>query len=309
MKFNYIVYISIILIANSCSNQKAIKKNIILQKSCKELSIYPLHNGSPHNKDRTRWFETYKMTKGIVVLIHGLNNKPSSMNPLAKMSNEQGFDVLRVALEGHRGADDEIKKITQEKWQSTMYLSYCHARKVAQKKKVPLYFIGNSLGALTNLELMINQTKTKVDYKAMILFAPAISLRPYVYLIKALKFLGPDFLIPSWTPKDYRSNDGTSNSAYNALFTNISKIEKSPWDKISKVPTLVIIDPDDELIDLDDIQDLIKTKKMNNWEILKISNKKTLLKETYHHLIIDPLTVGKEEWVKIENKIIQHLAK
>ena len=48
---------------------------------------------------------------------------------------------------------------------------------------------------------------------------------------------------------------------------------------------------------------------MNNWEILKISNKKTLLKETYHHLIIDPLTVGKEEWVKIENKIIQHLAK
>jgi len=280
-----------------------------LQKSCKELAQTPLNAISQYNKNRTRWFETYKMTKGVVVLIHGLNNKPSSMNPLAKMSNEQGFDVLRVALEGHRGTGNEIKKISQEKWQSTMYLSYCHARKVAQKKKVPIYFIGNSLGALTNLELMINHTKTKVDYKAMILFAPAISLRPYVYLIKALKFLGPEFLIPSWTPKDYRSNDGTSNSAYNALFTNIDKIEKKPWDNIAKVPTLVIIDPDDELIDLDDIQELIKLKKMNNWEILKISNKNTLLKETYHHLIIDPLTVGKEEWVKIENKIIQHLTK
>ena len=63
----------------------------------------------------TRWIHSKAgAPRGVVLVIHGLEIRPSRMNDIGNTLADSGFDVLRVALSGHRGSLKEMRKVTHE---------------------------------------------------------------------------------------------------------------------------------------------------------------------------------------------------
>ena len=62
--------------------------------------------------------EAPRPVRGRVVLVHGLNLAPVTMDPLASWLAAQGFVVARVALSGHRESFRELMRIRHEAWES-----------------------------------------------------------------------------------------------------------------------------------------------------------------------------------------------
>ena len=57
------------------------------------------------------------LERGVAVLIHGLNNKPTTMNAIANVLNEAGVRVLRVTLQGHGCLDiHDFQAVSMEAW-------------------------------------------------------------------------------------------------------------------------------------------------------------------------------------------------
>jgi esterase/lipase len=261
-------------------------------------------------EERLLWFKSPQQPpKSVALVVHGLNVKPSKMNAIARSLNEEGHDVLRVGLSGHLGDEKEFKKVTRNIWLKDLHQAYCLARQAADEKKLPLHFIGYSLGALLNTDLMNTHPEAGVKYDRMVLFAPAIAIRSITRIVEALNVFGSDYVLFSMANKDYRANPGgTPVAAYNALFKGIEKISKSGI-KQNNTPTLIIIDPDDELISFSGVKALMTENHLNSWKLMAISNFDSEIDEgKFHHFIIDEKSLGLFEWKYVQTAMLHHLA-
>ena len=72
-------------------------------------------------------------------------------------------------------------------------------------------------------------------------------------------------------------------------------------------PTLIMIDPKDELVSEKGLRAMIEKNQLSEWKIFKIQKQDPQLKSNYHHLIIDEASVGVDEWTIIKNNIREHL--
>jgi esterase/lipase len=243
--------------------------------------------------------------KGVILLAHGLNLKPSKMNSLAHSFSRHGYFSLRVSLSGHRGNLSEMKLVNRNLWLSEMKAHYCMALEKSQQLGLPLYFIGYSLGAAVLLDLLKSRD-LKNNFQKMVVIAPAIRVHWYTRFPKLLAFFSRKIVIPSLNNEDYRMHKGTTTAAYEALHKIIDKFD-TPHKKKLKNPILVIIDPDDELVSLSKIETMIEENKLDNWDIFKVSNDKASVAKKYHHLIIDPPTMGEVNFSQMESRILKFL--
>ncbi len=72
----------------------------------------------------TQWFFTDKKPIAVALVIHGINTKPSKMNPVVGVLNQQGIHVLRITLNGHGGDLSEFQNVTREKWLENISINY-----------------------------------------------------------------------------------------------------------------------------------------------------------------------------------------
>jgi alpha-beta hydrolase superfamily lysophospholipase len=253
------------------------------------------------------WFKTSQLPpRSITIVAHGLNLKPEKMNSIVTVLNEGGSDVLRVSLKGHTGNEEEFKKVTRNEWIQNIFSAYKEARETADGLGIPLYFVGFSLGALINLDLMNSFPETAIEYDRMILFAPALVVKNTSYLVKTFYIFGSNFVVPSAMNKSYRANEkGTPLAAYSALFDSISRLKKIGINQ-QNIPTLIMIDPKDELVSASGLREMIEENQLFKWRIFNIQKKNSQLKTNYHHLIIDEASVGLDEWTIIKNNIREH---
>lgn len=259
------------------------------------------------NFGKAKWIWNKKSSiKGVMITIHGLNNKPSTMDYFGRRMNTKGIKVLRVPLAGHRGDIEEMKRVVRDDWHWSVYRSYCLAKAEADKYSVPLYFAGNSLGALMFIDTSLQGAATPIKVEKMILFAPAIAVKKRAHLVRALRVMGSRFILPSKTPYAYRANRGTSVAAYKALFRSLNSVQVR-LNKDINIPTLIFIDPQDELISLGHINSMIKHKQLDHWSVKKVNNAGSTLPKTYHHLIIDEESVGTSQWKEMEDAMWEHL--
>lgn len=236
-----------------------------------------------------------KPSKAITVVVHGLNNKPSIMKSIGKLLSEHGSDVILVKLTGHRNDPQNFAAITRQIWLSELLKSHNYAKSLIEKsKKKPLYFIGYSLGALINLDLMSSYPKL-VQYDKMILFAPANATKWSTNLLKLSFFLDDRLKIPSFAPKDYRANDGTPIKAYRVLFEMKESIRNLNYRQLN-IPTIIIIDPKDETISLKELKKLKDNYDLDNWKIHILDSQFVGKKYKYHHLIVDEISMGTKNW-------------
>lgn len=266
---------------------------------------------APKCGNGAKWFHLSDPAKarGVSVIVHGLNYNPDKMQDMIDLLHRQGQEVVMVTLSGHEGDIENFKKANRERWLGDMYSGYCLARPYADEHKLPLNFIGFSIGALMNVDLMENFPALKVKYDRQVLLAPALSVRTYSYLIKILNVFGPEMLVPSFAGRAYRAScDGTPMAAYMALFDSLRHVDAAAAANIN-IPTLVLLDPADELVSENGLKSFIAAKKLDAWKMGRLSTKgSTLTEGDYHHFIVAEPSVGPVVWKQMEELIAKHLA-
>jgi esterase/lipase len=274
---------------------------------CKDVSLENINAVSSdiseyQQEDFTQWFGVVSgPIKGVAIVAHGLNLKPARMNAVVEILNGQGIEVLRLTLRGHRGYFRELKHVRRHHWLADIQNGYCLASARAKKVGVPLFYVGYSVSALMGLEWMVINNKQQV-FNKVLLFAPALSIRSTAYLVNLFKYFGDSFFLPSKNLDYYRAYWKTPNAAYRVMMDAIDHFNQADISDFT-MPVLIILDPQDELVSHDGLKKMIEDNGLSSWEINTVSNARSTLTKTYHHLIIDDLAVGKNEWDKITYNI------
>ncbi len=240
---------------------------------------------------------------GVIILLHGLNDKASSMEQMAGLFQDKGFDVVLGSLSGHRGDVDELLTVNQEEWITDIYNIYCVAASIAQKKSVPLFFVGYSFSNLMFLKFINKFSITNI--KKMVLLAPSLSFTLKANALKLLFFLPDKTVIPSYNLKIYRANRGTSIAAYKAVF-NTQKEMNSFFKLKSNIPVLSFFHKLDEIVDSKESEKIIKSKFFKS-KTIYLDNKDHLLEKEINHLMIDEKSLGTKNWNMMMSSILTFL--
>lgn len=232
--------------------------------------------------------ETDTAPIATAIVVHGLNTKPSAMDVLTSELQSMGISIVRIILPGHRGDFERWQQVRREDWVQVFQSTY---RQVVEKLgDQPLFCVGFSLGSLVIIDSISTLTDPRVD--RLVLFAPALTPHWYVHFVRLLEIFGTGCMIPSLTPVEYRANRGTSVAAYLALFEEIRHVFQTGFSKL-RIPTLVFIDPFDELVDSKALERLIVIEELDMWNFVAVQSSSI---NSYHHFIIDPENVGDDCW-------------
>lgn len=282
-------------------------------------SISSLEKLISNQDNSTQWhkIKRTKKVKGVALIVHGLNLKPERMQSIITELNDAGIDVLNMSLRGHGNnylrnphlSDDQARMesfqtVTYRLWLAEIYTAYLKVRQRAYNKRVPVFFVGYSLGGLMGCDLLLLQHD--VSYDRMVLFAPALSITVEGYLLKALMPF-PNMVIDSLSPIYYRSNVGTPMAAYKALFEAVDHFDKNANDKLNK-PTLIFIDEKDEFVPFVKLNEIIMQRKLDRWQIQIVQKDNDVGEKVSHHLMIDSDSVGKQMWQQMKKAIKTHLS-
>ena len=222
--------------------------------------------------------------------MHGLNSHPDKMEDLAHYFNQLGYDVLNVALYGHRGSLQEMKSASYSAFYEHAKLHMCELLRRAGND--PIIFLGHSTGAVLQGNLLYELSGLAQRKLRVIWLAPAFELRWYTRFIGLVS--GP-FILPSLSPRAYLANYGTSFNAYSALDEGMQKFKQYFSDNPHVLPpTLIIMDPQDELVDWQANREFFaQTLQV---QFTEVRNHSSHLPKKFHHLIIDRESLGDSGW-------------
>jgi pimeloyl-ACP methyl ester carboxylesterase len=269
----------------------------------------------PATPSYMRWVPadaTAGTTRGVSLVVHGLNFQPEGMLDVAGYFSGLGHDCLLVTLRGHganhRGGQDgesaarfsAFREVEYKVWAYEMRAAYRCAREHARRCQVPLTLVGFSLGALLGIELAIGRDEP-ARYDGILLFAPAIRMRWYVSLARWLAPF-PRLVLPSFSPRETAANRGTPIAAYNALFEASDRVGDADLAALN-VPGLVLIDSKDELVSEKRLRRWIVARGLTRWRFSSLDRTLRRGVSDYHHLIVDSKRLGPEKWQSIESDI------
>jgi esterase/lipase len=219
-----------------------------------------------------------------IVFFHGLNNNPESFAPFITHFKEMGFKTELIILPGHGENRHEAKSLDEA------LKTFNNSMKSLEN--TPYIAIAFSQGALY-LQLWLQNNKHHRPLK-QVLLAPALAIYRHEIIRMLLKVLPSSFIIKSFSPKKFRRYEILRASEYNILIQGIDSYSPNPSG--FEIPTLVMVDPKDELI---------KVRKLR-----AMLNDITLVERPYlnkgigcHHIIFHPDYYRKEDWKKFTRKI------
>jgi hypothetical protein len=177
---------------------------------------------------------------------------------------------------------------------------YETSRAKADELNVDLNFLGYSLGAVLNADLMSNNAE--VRYRTQVLLAPAFT--PTIFL-KTIHVFGESFndaIIPSISPEGYRANPGTSVAAYRAL--QESADEFSSDNTVIASDVLAFADKRDELVNVSKLEESAIEKRFHRYRFQQIEKKNDNAKP--YHLIIDQESMDADIWRQLVAAMLEH---
>jgi len=265
-----------------------------------------------------RWYsgEAPHETKGVALVIHGLNLRPDKMESIIARLTDAGIEALNLSLRGHgenfsrtdirdtpKARLQSFKSVSYQLWMQETRAAYHTAKKRSAQLEVPLFLVGFSLGGLMGTDLLL--TEPGVLFDRMVLFAPALKLHRRSHLIRVLSAF-PGLTIPSFTMASYQTNDGTPMAGYNALFESLNSVEANLGPK-ANVPTLVFIDKKDEMVSFSRLKKMVAEQKLNQWQFYIVQKKSSAGPAKIHHLIIDAPSTGENVWMDMMAAMVHHL--
>lgn len=234
------------------------------------------------------------MARGVVVVVHGLNHRSDAMTPWAEVLTGWGYHVVRVSLSGH---DRSVTRygVSTASWEAEVRSACLATRRRFSDQ--PLFLLGYSLGATLLLSVA---DEGQLDVSGMVLLAPAIELRWYAQLGRAVAWLrGTKFAIPSAAPRSSRVFAWTSADAYAGLYGAVDGVaELTKPRRLGRIPTLVAISDDDESLDSRDTLRWIEKHELTAWRFVPVEPLGAPA-----HLIVDEAILGESEW----NRLLEHV--
>lgn len=218
-----------------------------------------------------------------VVIIHGLNNNPQGFDPLKNHFEQKGYATEMVILPCHGENRHEARNDKEA--------LDCFARSMEKFKGQDYYAIGFSHGALY-LQLWMEMNTGTRPLK-QILLSPALYIRKQGFIARALPLLPSGLMIMSLQPKRFRRYNMLSAREYNILVQGILDWQKQKTS--FKVPTKVLIDPEDELVDAQTLKTEIE--KMNPGTEVEFWKRPDLkLGMGAHHILFHPDYFSSDSW-------------
>jgi len=255
-------------------------------------------------------------TRGVALVIHGLNLRPAKMDSIITRLTEIGIDALNLSLQGHGENyfhDDQndsagarlqsFKKVSYKLWIEETCYAYGVAKHRSDQQNVPLFLVGFSLGALLGADLLA--TAPEVEFDKMVLFAPALKMHLRNYVIRVLSPF-PGLSIPSLMLGSYQSNASTPMAAYNALFQSLNHFEEKAGPQLN-IPTLVFIDKNDELVSYSRLKKMVANEGLDQWRFYMVQKEPTQRSTKIYHLIIDAPSTGENVWEDMMDAMAKHL--
>ena len=263
------------------------------EESAGEESLYP---------EESRWFcVRHDIVRGVVLLVHGLNQRPSSWMEMIHYLNSQGLNVYRLALKGHRGFGiGDMETVNARLWEEDFRRGVEELQRAYPN--LPRYLVGFSLGGL--LALTVQLKDEKQFFSGQLLFAPALAVRHYTRMILPVCRFIP--LLPSRSPGSYVANrEGTTAAAYRALFQLEADFYRCRNMHLLNIPTKVFMRADDELISYRRTLKLMKIKNLDNWQMIHLTDDKSLYGRwmSFRHLIVDRQSAGEMIWSRIMGEL------
>lgn len=225
-----------------------------------------------------------------VVIFHGLNNNPQGFEPLRNHFMNLGYETEMIILPCHgekrSEARDDVEALE------------CFSASMKKLEGQKYYAIAFSHGALY-LQLWMEKNVGTPPLK-QVLLAPALYIRKQEFISKILPFIPSGLRIMSLQPKKFRRYNMLSAREYNILVQGILSWQK--LDAKFKVPTKVIIDPEDELVHAHVLKS--EVEKLNPGFEVELW-KRPGLKQGLgaHHIVFHPDYFSEREWKEITGKI------
>ncbi|MCL1587396.1 MAG: lysophospholipase [Actinomycetia bacterium] len=240
---------------------------------------------------------------GLVLVVHGLNNKPEVMDSLIGVLVDSGFHCMRVSL--YEDAPDgraDPSEITRA-WRAILANAYATAQD--RYPDLPRFALSYSLGALTTISFL--DTETAPTFDRMVLLAPPVALTRSASLVRALTPLGRfNIALPSAAPKAIRARRGTPLSEYAAMLELVDKVDtlRHP-EKLGQIPTAIYLDPDDELVGYAGVLDWIHRNGLEKWSPRGFKGRDPEGR-TYSHLMVLEKSLGSVAWTELTQYIVAH---
>jgi hypothetical protein len=253
---------------------------------------------TPRDYACEKWFKAVGKAKGVFLVTHGLNSRPSKMEELAQALAQAGYEVLRPSFTGHCGAPEELQKIQAEAWEKDARVFYASAKKKADELKVPLYLAAYSFSGLA-----FHSLRKELPFKKRVYLAPALETKFWYPLAVFLIDLLPPIAFRTLIPSGYYAHEHSGLRAVvamNHFLLNWQKSKPEPDDG----PVLLWVHPGDELVSASGLKEVSKAR---GWDFREISIAGCELPKCYKHLIVDSAAVGKEQWKKMMEGTLEFL--
>ena len=264
-----------------------------------------------------QWFpaKRYARPKGLALVIHGLNLRPTKMSSIIGALTDAGVEVLNLSLRGHgenyaprrdmggaRARAVSLKEAAYELWSKEAREAYRAMGAKSARLGVPIFFVGFSLGALLGVDLWASNAEIRFD--RALLFAPALDLRVPYRLVRILYPL-PGLVIPSLGRKEYLANSGVPIVAYKALLGMIRHFQAHVGPQ-ADLPTLIFIDKGDEFIPFKKVKGIIAENRLRTWKICFVKKDRDA-DVNLKHMIIDEAALGRNRWRNMMEQGLKHL--
>jgi len=244
--------------------------------------------------------------RGVVVLLHGLNQNPLCWQDMIAFLNDRYLHVMCVRLSGHRGLPfEDMQEVTARKWLAEFQQAYDRA--IACSGTLPVYCLGYSMGAL--IAMIAQMRAGKPLFARQVLLAPALVPKLYTRLAVPIVKVVP--LLPSKTVLKYTANKrGTSVAAYEAMFSLEYRLRTGHKPPFLDIPTKIIMHRRDELISYGGTARFIERNSFMAWQLMTLPGGANGVggARSYRHLVIDRESLGPENWDFVASEIRAHFS-
>lgn len=229
----------------------------------------------------------FPSAQSACIMVHGLNNKPDVLMDVADLLESLEIPVITVGLTGHNQDAECLKDISEDTWRNDVLEAF----KMPAKRNLKCLFVGYSLGAALGLDILSDHIK----FDRMVLLAPAIAPRKPVQFLGRVAGKFPAFPLYSAVPERYRANSYLPLRAYDALHHIYTSLKKKRF-KHANVPTLVFMDPKDETMSMEVLQQTVEDCQLSHWTILTLDSDHVDAQTMFHHMIMNKKTMGPKNW-------------
>ncbi len=243
--------------------------------------------------------------RGVVLVAHGLNLRPSAMDYLCTTLNSRGFHTYRLSLSGHHTAQKET--FPASKWMEDFAEAYRAAH--ASEPRLPIYIVAFSAGALLATHFLDSNPNLEPSPRGMVFLAPALSLRFLPQSAYILRWFGPlNLRVPNRAPSDYRRFRLTPLFWYENLIDLYEETRTlAQAEKLRPIPTLLLMSQDDELISFSGLEEWLEKNQLDTWRIVELKPEPTG-SDLFKHLVIDERSLGVAQWREMVGTITTFLA-